>query len=189
MPLPRVYGLYPGGPWRGIKALPQAGRTDIDKDMSSGLYLYCTELCGVCIRSHSVRSLSGIKISKVLHSCSSLSLRMPLPHNFTYLNTISRGTKSYVSNLTTRWASSCMHSKKMYSHLSRAMWDYTFWSIAESISLISTNLTQWNCKSRPISCNGSALNLKLSVLGQFRSDTVQCQSFSLSALNRARNIF
>ena len=72
MPLPHVYGLYPGGPCRGIRARPQAGRTDIDKGMSSGLYLYCTELCAVCIRSHSVRSLPEIKISAVLQCCGSL---------------------------------------------------------------------------------------------------------------------
>ena len=66
------YGLYPGGPWRGVRALPQAGRTDIGKDMSSGLYLYCTDQCAVCIHSHSVRSLFEINISVVLHCCGSL---------------------------------------------------------------------------------------------------------------------
>ena len=40
--------------------------------MSSGLYLYCTELCAVCIHSHSVRTWFEINISTVLHSCGSL---------------------------------------------------------------------------------------------------------------------
>ena len=41
--------------------------------MSSGLSLYCTELCAVCIHSHSVGSCSDSqKNSTVLHSCGSL---------------------------------------------------------------------------------------------------------------------
>ena len=41
-----------------------------------------------------------------------LSLRMPFPQIFTYLNTISRGIKSNVSKLTTRRPASCMHFQK-----------------------------------------------------------------------------
>ena len=106
--------------------------------MSSGLSLYCTELCAVCIHSHSVGSCSDSqKISTVLHSCGSLC-----KWRFLIMSPISiqsHAVQNHAFQISFHGdpLPACTSQKKLYSHLSRAMWEYTFWSIAESISPIS----------------------------------------------------
>ena len=104
----------------------------------SGLYLYCTELCAVCIHSHSVESCSDSqKISTVLHSCGSLCKWQFLIMSSISIQSHAVQNQAFQISQHSDPLPACI-SKNMYSHLSRAMWEYTFWSIAESISPITT---------------------------------------------------